>query len=362
MKLVQLLAKKLKEWPKGVDVYAQDANGQIYPWIGIPQLYEEEWLCAVGATIHQGDSWFGREGMTLCEDHMTANVTKSQWQAEREKMNKPKWIRHRGGKCPVADGVDVTYRLRGGYVGTVKSESLMWDHQQDESDLMAYYIEETKEQEVEKVKVADVKLEMMQGDSWVTIGRVSPDFGASVFDGGQPAKSEEMDTIDTAKAPTIEYAFGDKDSDPKDLDWKQLGTITYKLEIDATEATKEIDSLVAKWGQIESPLKWRDEIIELEAYEEEFRREREKLIRKLESEGFKLIDHMVPVYGDTLVDMDNWENWENGDVIEVINESKSSNAKPGLYMITGFESSHPKIELGGRYFPEYANMKFVRRP
>ena len=71
---------------------------------------------------------------------------------------------------------------------------------------------------------------------------------------------------------------------------------------------------------------------------------------------------MVPVYGETLVDMDNWENWENGDVIEVIKESKSSNAKPGLYMITGFESSHPKIELGGRYFPEYANMKFVRRP
>lgn len=31
MKLAQLLAKELKEWPKGVDVYAQDANGQIFP-------------------------------------------------------------------------------------------------------------------------------------------------------------------------------------------------------------------------------------------------------------------------------------------------------------------------------------------
>ena len=299
MKLVQLLAKELKEWPDNnlaefaALFVAQDYDGVI---VTLDPGENPDVAQRIGG-VWSGASWTGGDlKFDVAEDHKTSIVTRDQWQAEREKMNKPKWIRHRGGKCPVADGVDVTYRLRGGYVGTVQSEGLMWDHQKDESDLMAYYIEEAKDQEIEEVK-------------------------------------------DT-----------------------NIGTITYKLEIDATEATKEIDSLVAKWGQIESPLKWRDEIIELEAYEEEFRREREKLIRKLESEGFKMIDHMAPVYGEALVDMDNWENWENGDVIEVINESKSSNAKPGLYMITGFESSHPKIELGGRYFPEYANMKFIRRP
>ena len=254
MKLVQLLAKRLKEWPEGVDVYAQDANGQIYPWVGIPQLDEEEWLCAVGATIHQGDSWFGREDMTLCEDHMTANVTKSQWQAEREKMNKPKWIRHRGGKCPVSDGVDVTYRLRGGYVGTVKSERLMWDHQKDESDLMAYYVEETKDQEVEEVKKTN------------------------------------------------------------------FGTITYKLEIDATEATKEIDSLVAKWGQIESPLKWRDAIIHCQAIIEDCEREIERNVSLLDAEGLMMQKDSKKAmqYYQTDIDMSDWRNWKEGDVFEVV--------------------------------------------
>lgn len=234
MKLVQLLAKELKEWPKGVDVYAQDANGQIFPWVGTPSRDNEEWLCE-GANIHQFGSWFSGEEKNPCDDHMTANVTKSQWQAEREKMNKPKWIRHRGGKCPVKAGTKVVTRYRDGVVSDwcmtrnqdtdEECLSAIWSHSGCETDIMAYYVEETKDQEIEEVKKTN------------------------------------------------------------------FGTITYKLEIDATEATKEIDSLVAKWGQIESPLKWRDEIIELEAYEEEFRREREKLIRKLESEGFNLIDH-----------------------------------------------------------------------
>lgn len=308
MKLVQLLAKELKEWPEGVDVYAQDANGQIYPWVGIPKLDEEEWLCAVGATIHQGDSWFGLEGMTLCEDHMTANVTKSQWQAEREKMNKPKWIRHRGGKCPVKAGTKVVTRYRDGLVSDwcmtrnqdtdEECLSAVWSHSGDETDIMAYYVEETKDQEIEEVKKTN------------------------------------------------------------------FGTITYKLEIDATEATKEIDSLVAKWGQIESPLKWRDEIIELEAYEEEFRREREKLIRKLESEGFKLIDHMTPVYGFSDVDMSDWRNWQAGDIVLILNDPDT---KDGEYKITmteeyDYDGDFPiQTSDGWADFSE-ATVKFIRRP
>ena len=237
MKLVQLLAKELKEWPEGAKYARQDFDGEI---------------CFVGGDI-LSDFYASCVASDIClEDGIgAAQITEDQWREEREKMNNPKWIRHRGGKQPVADSVKVEYRMRDGDISTRSAHAavLRWAHLSRESDIMAYrVIEETKDQEIEEVK-----------------------------------------TIDTAKAPTIEYSFGEKDSTPKDLDWKQLGTLTYKLEIDATEATKEIDSLVAKWGQIESPLKWRDEIIELEAYEEEFRREREKLIRKLESEGFKLL-------------------------------------------------------------------------
>lgn len=333
MKLVQLMAKELKEWPEGVDVYAQDDNGQIYPWVGIPQLDEEEWLGEVGATIHQGDSWFGGEGMTLCEDHMTANVTKSQWQDEREKMNKTKWIRHRGGKCPVSDGVDVTYRLRGGYVGTVKSEGLMWDHQKDESDIMAYYVEETKDQEIEEVIPKHMA------------------FGY--------ASKEEMVAQIGEECPFAQVASAAEKTN--------FGTITYKLEIDATEATQQIDSLVAKWGQIESPLKWRDEIIELEAYEEEFRREREKLIRKLESEGFKLIDHMATVYGEQIIDMSDWRNWQIGDRVcatknfddvdigdeLIIARLDHADEEQPIGMIAGSSSTS---------WPKMSWVKFIRRP
>lgn len=218
MKLAQLLAKELKEWPEGVGKVMQDFDMEI------------RFFDLAGDQMTLLDFYIDELASDACDEIIFSGggveITKSQWQAEREKMNKPKWIRHRGGKCPVADDVKVLYRMRSGTITSrgEPSSILSWDHSKSGADIMAYrVIEETKDQETEEVKKTN------------------------------------------------------------------FGTITYKLEIDATEATKEIDSLVAKWGQIESPLKWRDEIIELEAYEEEFRREREKLIRKLESEGFKLL-------------------------------------------------------------------------
>ena len=241
MKLVQLLAKELKEWPEGAgDVVGQARDGSLH----LNGSYEE-------------NRGFTDEQYTLAKDWMSADVTKSQWQAEREKMNKPKWIRHRGGLNPINDDVLVEVKLRSGDIQSAYASDFIWRHVDcDYSvNIMQYRImEETEHQEIEEVK-------------------------------------------DT-----------------------NLSTLTYKVEIDATEATKEIDSLVAKWGQIESPLKWRDEIIELEAYEEEFRREREKLIRKLESEGFKLIDHVAPVYGFSDIDFSDWRNWQAGDIVECITD------------------------------------------
>ena len=323
MKLVQLLAKELKEWPEGVGKVMQDFDMEI------------RFFDLSGDQMTLLDFYIDELASDACDEIRFAGggveITKSQWQAEREKMNKPKWIRHRGGKCPVAGDVKVLYRMRSGTITSrgEPSSILSWDHSKSGTDIIAYrVIEETKDQEIEEVIPKHMA------------------FGY--------ASKEEMVAQIGEECPFSQVA--------STAEKTNFGTITYKLEVDTSSAMIALNELSAKWDQLESPLKWRDEIIELEAYEEEFRREREKLIRNLESEGFKLIDHMTPVYGETLVDMDNWENWENGDVIEVINESKSSNAKPGLYMITGFESNHPKIELGGRYFPEYANMKFVRRP
>lgn len=260
MKLVQLLAKELKEWPEGVDVYAQDPTGSVFPWTGSPDHDGEQWIISGAADFHMGVSRV-IGGYSACDDHMTANVTKSQWQAEREKINKPKWIRHRGGKCPVADDVKVLYRMRSGTITShgEPSSILSWDHSKSGADIMAYrVIEETKDQEIEEVK-------------------------------------------DT-----------------------NLGALTYKLEIDAAEATKEIDSLVAKLGQIESPLKWRDAIIHCQAIIEDCEREIERNTQQLAHEGFLLIALITDVSACVpAVDMSDPENWQEGDIVVCVKEEGS---------------------------------------
>lgn len=288
MKLVQLLAKELKEWPEGAgDVVGQARDGSLH----LNGSYEE-------------NRGFTDEQYTLAKDWMSADVTKSQWQAEREKMNKPKWIRHRGGNSTLHPGTMVEARLRSGEIQRAIAGAFLWDNSLSDHavNIMAYrVIEETKDQEIEEVKKTN------------------------------------------------------------------FGAITYKLEIDATEATKEIDSLVAKWGQIESPLKWRDEIIELEAYEEEFRREREKLIRKLESEGFKLIDHVAPVYGFADVDFSDWRNWQIGDRVCATKNFDDVDIGDEL-IITRLDHADERQPIGmsagssSTSWPDMNWVKFVSRP
>lgn len=355
MKLVQLLAKELKEWPESAKYITQeDDDGSVTLWYRAKPKYKSgEWV--LDRHLDDSDYAYILHGIDTASDNKTSIVTQDQWQVEREKMNKPKWIRHRGGKCPVKAGTKVVTRYRDGLVSdwcmTRQQDageeclSAIWSHSGGEEDIMAYYVEETKEHQIKQVKVTDVKLEMMQGDSWVTIGSVSSDFGASVFDGGQPPKGEEVKKTN-------------------------FGTITYNIEIDATGANKELDSLVAKWGQIESPLKWRDEIIELEACEEEFRREREKLIRKLESEGFKLIDHMAPVYGDQIIDMSDCRNWKTGDVIEIVANEAGHKFENGEEVIVAFLDLNDTVLTVNAEYKDGSDYwwlsgkdaKFIRRP
>ena len=271
MKLVQLLAKELKEWPEGVTHLTQsEVTNEIY------NALEGNSEGAIDSLDHRFNT------SSLHSERPYPIVSREQWYAEREKMNKPKWIRHRGGNRPIEDNLTIEIRWRDGEVGVKRSGNVKWKHEQRDYDIMAYrVIEEAKDQEIEELKKTN------------------------------------------------------------------FGTITYKLEIDATEATQRIDSLVAKWGQIESPLKWRDEIIELEAYEEEFRREREKLIRKLESEGFKLIDQIscnldkIDQALEYSVDMSDWRNWQPGDIVECLIVP----AKHEGYYLSGINYKIKKIDL-----------------
>ena len=314
MKLVQLLAKELKEWPESVVVYFQWGSGEVFATSkGVPAEYRGGMWYVVGRDIEMAyDAPMYDKRFDLAEDHDTATVNKSQWQAEREKMNKPKWIRHRGGKCPVKAGTKVVTRYRDGVVSDwcmtrdqdTSEECLsdIWIHSGGETDIMAYYIEETKDQEIEEVK-------------------------------------------DT-----------------------NIGTLSITL--DANDVFKpmiaSMKEMALEWGQIESPLKWRDEIIELEAYEEEFRREREMLIRKLESEGFKLIDHVVPVCGEQIIGMEDYKNWRSGDIVEVTSGTIDGQFTFGkAYVITSIAGSHLEFDCDDSSETNgwnSRNFKFVRRP
>ena len=291
MKLVQLLAKELKEWPEGAAFIVQDENKNVWHLDKAHDLYyqDSEW---------KSKEWFdlvlvdGSDILinSLASDNKTSKVTQEQWQSEREKMNKPKWIRHRGRNRCVDDDVFVEVKLRCGDVQRGEAKYFIWSHHCCDSaaNIMAYrIIEEAKDQEIEEVIPKHMA------------------FGY--------ASKEEMVAQIGEECPFAQVA--------STAEKTNFGTITYKLEIDATEATQQIDSLVAKWGQIESPLKWRDAIIHCQAIIEDCEREIERNVSLLDAEGLmmqkdskKAMQHYAPD-----VDMSDWRNWQAGDIVECIN-------------------------------------------
>ena len=295
MKLVQLLAKELKEWPEGAKYARQDFDGEI---------------CFVGGGI-LSDFYASCVASDICleDDIGAAQITEDQWREEREKMNKPNWIRHRGGKCPVDAATIVEVRLRCGDIQKHEACKFLWRHKDCDSaaSIMDYrVIEETKDQEIEEVKKTN------------------------------------------------------------------FGTITYKLEIDATEATQRIDSLVAKWGQIVSPLKWRDAIIHCQAIIEDCEREIERNVNLLDAEGLmmqkdskKAMQHYAPD-----VDMSDWRNWQAGDVIEIVANEGAHEFENGEEVIVVFldlndtdMSVKAKYKDGSDYWwLSGKDAKFIRRP
>lgn len=276
MKLVEILAKELSEWPDDM-------------WSAIGQAKDGD--------LH-AEPFSGRHlklGISVAEDHMQAIVSRNEWQAERDRQKGGEWKRHRGGKQPVANEVLVEFKFRSGVTGACYASDLLWDHQKQDDDVMQYRI-------------------------------IS-----------QP-QAEEVEVKDTT-----------------------IGTLSYKVEIDTTEASQAIDELTAKWDQVDGPLLWRDTVNELDAYIEEFTRERDELIERLASEGFALIPAMNAVMGASDISIP-IEEWEIGDIVEVISVSDQSGAPLGIFKITDIDSTDPKYELDDQYFPNHDQMKFVRRP
>lgn len=154
----------------------------------------------------------------------------------------------------------------------------------------------------------------------------------------QPQAEEVEAKRNAAKDVDVEYAFGAPDADMSKFDWKPLGHGRIS-DIEFDDVTTEevemikVDPVVAanveafnrQWqiGRVDGPLVWRDTVIELDAYIEEFTRERDSLINRLADEGFALIPAMTPVVGVADVDMSDPRKWKSGDLITYIHRSDS---------------------------------------
>jgi hypothetical protein len=212
-------------------------------------------------------------------------VSLAQWQAERDRQKGGEWKRNRGGKVPVSLNDTVDVKLRCGDIQQGKAHEFIWRHED-----------------------CDVAANIMQY-------RII----------SQP-QAEEVDVKDTT-----------------------IGTLSYKVEIDTSAATQAIDELSAKWDQIETPFKWRDEVTELNAYIEKFTRERDELINRLSLEGFALIPAMTPVMGVADIDFSDWRNLQEGDIIECGDEGWSSSWRGSRVTVKAIE----RADYGGS-LPVYA--------
>lgn len=288
MKLLGILAKALSEWPESAVCITQDDSSHLYGWIEMrPEFRGGAWYSPDGKDFGMHDPG-EQEEIALASDQKKSIVTKTQWQAERDRQKGGEWKRHRGGKQPVADDVVVEYKLRNGYTDTWHARALSWSHAGGEGDVMKYRV-------------------------------IS-----------QP-QAEEV-------APVY-------------------------LQIDMTETNK----MFAKTEQVDGPMKWRDAVNELDAYIEEFTREREALINRLALEGFALIGKINANLDkiDAALDMSDWRNWKRGDVFENIGDYEYF-TKGKQYTVNDLHDDCAPIKAiddQGDTSPLMMDeVKFVRRP
>lgn len=194
----------------------------------------------------------------LADDRETAKVTTAQWQAERDRQKGGEWKRARGSKPK--------------------------------------YETETPQ-----------RMEVRHRDGDIIRGWTSQSWNWSHNDGCPSADIMAWRIISQPQAEEVE------------VKGTTIGTLSYKVDVDTSAATQAVDDLAAKWDQIETPFKWRDEVTELNAYIEKYTRERDAIIERLASEGFALIPPVVSVVSEfSGADMSDWRNWQAGDIVECV--------------------------------------------
>lgn len=258
-----------------------------------------------------------KEKYTRSEDWGTAIVTHAQWQAERDRQKGGEWKRHRGNSQPVDEGTWVEVKLRCGDIQQGLANAFLWRHADCDvaANIMQYRViiqPQAEEVEVRKLEGRDVRLEELM------TGHRLP---------------YEVHCGEVIHGP---ISMGDEVIAPAH----------------------------PKWDQIDGPIKWRDTVNELDAYIEEFTREREALINRLALEGFSLLPAMTAVMG-VADELPTFRDWMVGDIVEVI--STENFAGVGLRVgdqmpIVDTDSRDGTVKVVSGSWGDEDNYKFIRRP
>lgn len=265
MKLVEILARELKEWPTNMFCIHQDADKQLgYSEIGDRMEYSRsQW-------DHKGDtrSTRGIYINSLAADHATAIVTREMWEAEKARIAKPAkkadkdgWIRHRGGKCPVDGHVAVQVVMRSEtkqdfYDEVSPAAFWEWSHSKSPSDVMWYRLH-------------------------------------------TPAiEPEVVENVGSDHAPRELH----KHAQPTEPEATRI-----PIQIDMEHAVKQ-----------DGPLQWRDRIREIDTTVEALEEERVSLIQRLADEGLKLLRVDAKAFPKAAIfDPADQETWRTGDFVEI---------------------------------------------
>ena len=171
MKLVELLAREMSEWPEKASHAVQHEDGDVgFTYDGKPGRDKDHSDWSINAlTASEKAYWLigvAKSISTIASDHASAIVTRADWEKEKMKQEAPKknaegWIRHNSKQQPVDDHVEVEIRTRGGDYEICEASGFAWNAT-GEDQIMAYRPHKPAEQ-VEACSKPELQINLPDG-------------------------------------------------------------------------------------------------------------------------------------------------------------------------------------------------------